>query len=237
VTSSADSAGVPWAGRTLSSSGFEADDGTADPRLARTLQAYSAGEVGLAAVAAAVSGVRVLVPVVAVAGEGEDSADMALVTLKSPDGRTALPVFSSVAALTRWDATARPVPVDARRAALSAVDEGCSLLVLDPSGPATAVLPRPALWAIAQGRGWTPSPEDGEVVRAVRAAATSVGGVRAARCEPGTRAELRVVLTVSSGLDRQALDALTERVSQRLASSEMVAERVDSLEVRVVALS
>lgn len=244
----ADSAGVPWAGRTLSPSGFEADDGSADSRLAAALADYAAGTADLAAVVAALADVRVLVPVVAVLGEGEHAdatgpdgqrlasdktADMALVTMRARDGRTALPVFTSVASLASWDRTARPVPVEARRAALSAVDEGCSLLVLDPAGPATAVVPRPALWSLAQGIGWTPAPQDADVAAAVSAAATSVDGVLAASAEPGRRAELAVVLQVRPGLDRSGLDAVTQAVSARLAASEVVAERVDSLELRV----
>lgn len=237
-----DSAGVPWSGRTFSPSGFEADDGSADQRLAAALAAYARREGDLTGVAAALAGVRVLVPVIAVLDEAErtvdgltvdKSADMALVTLRSPDGRTALPVFTSVAALAAWDPAARPVPVDSRRAALSAVDEGCALIVLDAAGPATAVLPRPALWALAQGRPWTPSPHDPEVTSAVRAAALSVDGVVTARCEPGERVELRLVLGLAPGLDRAGLDGVTAAVSQALAALEVVADRVDSLELRV----
>ncbi|GAB2683503.1 SseB family protein [Thalassiella azotivora] len=242
-----DSAGVPWAGRTLTPTGFEGDDGTADPALAAVLRRYAAGEAGPQEVASALADVRVLVPVVAVLGEGEEaaatgpdgrsltsdkSADMALVTLTSPDGRRALPVFTSTTSLASWDAAARPVPVGARRAALSAVDEGCSLLVLDPAGPVTAVLPRPAVWAVAQARPWTPSPQDPAVHGAVAAALAGVPGLLGCRCEPGGRTELRVVLDLPAGLGRSALDALTAEVTRRLAADGVVAERVDSLELR-----
>ncbi len=232
----ADSAGTPWAGRTLMPSPFAGDDGAVAPALAAALAA--GGDP--AAVLAALDGARVFVPVIAVAGEidaatgGDAGADMALPVLRSPDGRTALPVFSDVAALTRWDAAARPVPVDARRAALSAIQEERSLLVLDPAGPLPVLLPRPALWALAQGRGWTPSPLDPQVRAAVAGAAGAVTGVVSAACEPGQRAELRVVLGVRPGLDAAGLEALTGAVSAALAASEVVAERVDSLELRVV---
>ena len=43
---------------------------------------------------------------------------MALVTLKAPDGRLAMPVFTSAAALAAWHPEARPVAVYAARAAL-----------------------------------------------------------------------------------------------------------------------
>ena len=77
---------------------------------------------------------------------------MALVTLKAPDGRTAMPVFTSAAALTAWHPEARPVAVYAARAALSAVAEGAELLVLDPGSEFTFVVRRPAVWALAQQR-------------------------------------------------------------------------------------
>ncbi|HEX5533711.1 MAG TPA: SseB family protein [Actinomycetales bacterium] len=236
----ADSAGVPWAGRTLSPHGFESDDGTAPRELVTAL-----ADGDTQAILSALAGARVLVPVVAVLGESkpvsaepgalhaDKSADMALVTLKSPDGRAALPVFTSVQTMAAWDAAARPVPVESRRAALSAVDEGCSLLVIDPAGPATAVLPRPALWALAQGHDWTPATRDPQVHAAVRDAVRVLEPVVDVSCEPGERAELRIVLAVRPGLDREGLDALTSAVSQRLAASEVVAERVDSLELKV----
>jgi hypothetical protein len=185
------------------------------------------------------------VPVVATLGEGgtspetglgvEKSADMAMVTLRGRDGRVALPVFSSVEALAAWDAAARPLPVDARKAALSAVAERADVLVLDVAGPVTAVVPRPAVWAVAQGRSWTPSPRDPQVAAAVREACAGEPTVAAVACEPGERAELRVVLHVRAGLDRPGLDALTGRVSARLGASDVVAERVDSLELKVTA--
>lgn len=243
----ADSAGTPWAGRSLAATGLEADDGSPDPALAAAVAASDARGRGLAAVVAAVARARLLVPVVAVAGDrvtasgagpaAEASADMALPHLRAPDGRTALPVFSSVAALAAWDPAARPVPVDARRLALAAVDDGCDVLVLDPAGAAVLV-PRPAVWALAQGRVWTPSPQDPEVVAAVVAAAGRAAqehpALGRARCEAGERAELRVVLPVAPGLGAEALRALTGAVSTALTAEALVAERVDSVELRPV---
>ena len=232
-----DSAGTPWAGRTLTPTPFAGDDGRVDAALADAL----ADGAQPPRVLAALLGARVFVPVVAVAGEvdeatgGDAGADMAMPSLRSPDGRSALPLFTTVEALVRWDPAARPVPVDARRAALSAVEEGHQLLVLDAAGPVTVVLPRPAVWALAQGEAWTPSPHDPQVLAAVAEAAGRVPGVVAAAGEPGRRAELRVALTVVPGLDAEGLRALTTEVSAALAASEVVAERVDALELVVTA--
>jgi hypothetical protein len=89
------------------------------------------------------------------------------------------------------------------------------------------------VWALAQGRAWTPSPQDPEVAAAVRDAVEREQDVEAVRCEAGESAELRVVLTVRPGLDREQLQALTGAVSQRFAASGVIAERVDSMEMRI----
>jgi hypothetical protein len=229
--------------RQLPPGGFAGDDGSADPALAAALSRRQDGVASLADVVAALSCVRLLVPVVAVLGEAEvsagdglasdKSADMALVTLTAPDGRRALPVFTSTAALSAWDATARPVPVEARGAALSAVDEGCELMVLDP-GTASVLVPRPAVWALAKGEPWVPSPLRADVDQALRRAVAGVPAVVAVHGEPGRTAELAVVLAVRAGLDRDALADVTARVSEALAAEQVVADRVDSVELRVV---
>lgn len=238
----ADSAGVPWQGRSLPAGGFAGDDGAADAALSQALAERAAGRAADEDVVAALAGARLLVPVVAVLGEGAEAthgpadkqADMALVTLTSPDGVRALPVFSSLESLGQWDATARPVPVEARRAAVSAVAEGCQVMVLDPSGPVSFVVGRPALWALGQGRPWLPAHRDPEVRAVLQDAAAALDGVESVTGEPGEQAELRVVVSVSADLDRAALQALGARVGERLQASDVVRERVDGVELALV---
>jgi len=239
----ADSAGVPWHGRTLSPQPFTDDPGDADPALAAALAGHAEGRVEPAGVVAALAPARVLVPVVAVLGgdhpvgaglRADTGADMALVTMTGADGVRGLPVFTSTAALVGWDPVARPVPVESVRAALSAVAEGCDRLLLDLAGPHPFVVVRPAVWALAQGRAWLPSPNDPDVVAAVERAAGAVPGVLGVRCEPGVGAELRVVLGIRAGLDRDALDGVVARVRTVLAADSDVADRVDSMELRIL---
>ena len=90
---------------------------------------------------------------------------MAVVTLTSPEGQRALPVFSSIAALARWDATARPVPVTSARAAQAAVSERCDVMLLDLGGEHAQVLRPSMVWALAQERPWLPAHEDPFVAR------------------------------------------------------------------------
>jgi len=129
------------------SSPFAGDDGTADPAVAAALDALQDGSGTVAALVDALAGTRVLVPVLAelevedvvVHGGHEHTVDKeasaGIVALQAPDGRTALPVFTSVATMAAWRADARPVPSDVARAALSAVTEGWEVLVVIPAVP------------------------------------------------------------------------------------------------------
>src|SRR5690606_26555904 len=85
----------------------------------------------------------------------------------------------------------RPVPVQGRQAAGSAVTDGWELLVVDPAGPVTVQVPRTAVWALARGEEGRPAvltgPDgalvvDPEIARDLPGAAAAVPGrCRAAR--------------------------------------------------------
>ncbi|MGO4228038.1 SseB family protein [Arthrobacter sp. YAF34] len=274
-----DSAGQPWAGRSLSGDdatihNFEDDDGTADAGYLAAVADLAAGTGDEAAVVTALATARVFVPIVAqLAEEGEAAtpvhgdglhgddthgdglrsdkqADMALVTLKAPDGRTAMPVFTSAASLQAWHPEARPVAVYAARAALSAVAEGAELLVLDPGSELTFVVRRPAVWALAQQQTWTPSYADPEVAGALGNSTVGFPAVRRVEIHPGggvasatadgrrlpgggAGPELRVVLYLEDGLDAAGVQSLVAGLNQAWARNEIFAERVDSIEVKL----
>lgn len=228
-------------------SAFAGDDGSPDPRLAAVLGEHANGQADVADVVAALAGTRVLVPVMAhevpdgQLGDGpyaEREVETSVVALQAPDGRTALPVFTSVAALSAWRATARPMPAEAPRAAASALAEGWPLLVLDPGGPITVVLPRPAVQALAAGLAWHPAVRGGQVRADVREAiersVAQVPAVHSVDVEPGRRSEVAVVVGLPHGLDRSALEAVLAQVNARLAADPMVAQ-IDTLELRPIA--
>src|SRR5476651_656348 len=98
----ADSAGVPFEGRSFQENPGAGDDGSAPPRLLEVLRRFGTHEVGAAEVVAALHGVRLLIPLVAVRGdEGvgahgqlvDKTQELSIVTVASPDGRNVLPAF------------------------------------------------------------------------------------------------------------------------------------------------
>lgn len=148
--------------RVIPDSGFSGDDGAVPPGVAAALAAHDRGEATYAATLAVLQRARVLVPVVAVAGEVEvdeqglardKSSDMATVLLTGRDGRTALLAFTGTGPLRAWDPRARPVPVATALAARSATQEGADALVIDVAGPVRFVIEGEDLTAVAAG--WT----------------------------------------------------------------------------------
>lgn len=259
-----DSAGQPWAGRDLAGEGnplhnFASDDGLADAGYREALEKLIVGTGSEADVVASLATARVFVPIVAVLGEETESehgltadkqADMALVSLTAPDGRKALPVFTSVAALENWHADARPVAVYTARAALSAVSEDAQMLVIDPGADFTFVVRRPAMWALAQQRDWTPSYADPALATAAEAAARPDPRILAVTLQQGQGTasrtadgrpvggggagpELRMILKLAPGLGPQDIQALVAALQERLTANPEFVERVDSLDLKI----
>jgi hypothetical protein len=77
------------------------------------------------------------------------TADMAVVLVEA-GGERALPVFTTPAELTRWQPSARPVPLTGSEAARAALDEGAGTLLLDPAGR-TVEISADELRALAAG--------------------------------------------------------------------------------------
>ncbi|MFZ2014202.1 MAG: SseB family protein [Nocardioides sp.] len=154
----------PSGGKSIPEPGFAGDLGEPDPEVRAALAAHAADPAdpnGHVCVLTALSRARLLVPVVAILGEVEHDAhgparektsDMATVLLAGRDGRQALLGFTGLDSLAAWRPDGRPVPVTARDAARSALQEGAALL-LDVAGPTPYAVEGEALKGLA--RGWT----------------------------------------------------------------------------------
>jgi len=245
----ADSAGVPWAGRSLHANPHAADDGSADPALLAALTAFRTGSADQREVIDAYRSARLLIPLLADKGDHgigahglvvDKTQELSIVTVSAPDGRRVLPVFTSVETMARWDASARPVPVDAVRTALAAAADDTDLIVIDPGSPTEFVIRRPAVWAIGQGNPWEPAFASPEVFAGLTA---SIGGELAVidlsveAGDPDARLrgpELVVRLHLIDGLEKDALDAVLSRLAKRWAADDRIAVLVDSLTVKLV---
>ena len=114
----------------------------------------------------------------------EKSSDMAVPTIQAPDGRRALPAFSSTETLARWRPDARPVAVPLRQALEALAHEKADTLLIDLAGPVVYELTGAALRAA----GGTDPLEDPAVRDALRAAVAREPGSSAPTSPPGSPA-------------------------------------------------
>ncbi|MFG6403312.1 SseB family protein [Microbacterium sp. P04] len=244
----ADSAGVPWEGRRFEDNRHAADDGSADPALLAALTADAGGVRDAQAIVEAYRHARLLIPLVADKGdEGigahglavDKTQELSIVTVAAPDGRRVLPVFTSVDAMKRWDAKARPIPADGVRTAVAAAGDDTELIVIDPGSETEFVLRRPAVWAIGQGISWQPSHTSTEVFTGLQQSVGAELAVLDFAVEAGDPAgrlrgpELIVHLNLMQGLEQEELDAVLARLARRWAGDDRIAVLVDSLTVKL----
>lgn len=242
----ADSAGQPWAGRQFEPNANADDDGSAPPALISEIARFRAGDADAASVVRVFAASRLLIPLVTVLGETgltpegrivEKSQELSIVTVQGPDGRTVLPVFSSVAAMSAWNPSARPVPATGPRVAISATSDGTELVVLDPTAETEFAIRRPALWAMSQEQEWTPGYLDQDVMRAFGDTIVDEPAVLEVTLSPGDPdarlrgPELMIHLLLVDGLDKGDVDELVTRLTARWSEDEIITQRVDSIGV------
>ncbi|MGB3184590.1 MAG: SseB family protein [Ornithinimicrobium sp.] len=223
-----DTAGVPWQGRTLTGTGFDADDGAIDPKLSSALAERGDEDALVAAVAQA----RIMVPIVAIPGQGA-STDMASVTISAPDGTKALVAFSSTTSMSAWDTSARPVPVSAQRAALAAVQEGCDVIVIDVGSTDPVTLRSSMVWALAMDRAWQPAHIDPQVRAAIDDACSGETSITARELTLGPAGELIVTLAVVPGLDADRVQSAVRALAERIATDGETRSRIDAIRFRI----
>lgn len=244
-----DSSGVPWEGREFRANPHAGDDGQTPADVAAALTAFRDGSGDFTELAAALAASRALIPLVTHAGEDFDAdnpvmedkvQELAVVTLAGPNGEKVFPAFTSVDAMRAWNPVARPIPIELRRVCLAAAGEGADRVVVNP-GTDQIVLRRPLVWTIAQGNPIVMAWESVPLLAELRTAFDGVDhlhGIAIANGDPtasGNGPDVRLVLSVPSGLPETDLTTLLTQVHQRAAANEMLVNAVESVEIQLLA--
>jgi hypothetical protein len=229
--------------------GFAGDDGSPDPRLAEALAAHAAqptAETERQLLASLVDA-RLMVPIVAILGEAETdanglrhekSSDMAVPTVQAPDGRKGLPAFTSLDALARWRADARPAPVPARQAVRAAWSEQADALLIDLGGPHFYELSGAAMRAVAEGRARLDPLSDPQVAEAVRGVLAAHPVVLRAHLLPSGETDALLAVVPAPGTAAAELGPAVQRLAAALAADDLLRIRLDrGLDLAVVPAS
>jgi type III secretion system (T3SS) SseB-like protein len=202
-------------GLNLAGPRYRDDDGAAGPVVAAALAAYADGTGSEHAALTALAAARLLVPVVAVTTDG--ASEMALPTVVGRDGRAAVPAFTCLDSMRRWQPDARPVPVPAEGVWQAAAQEGAA--VIDLAGPVPLAVDGARLAALAAG---TPvprpdqDPEVAAVAAGVMAAEPAVAGYRLLPAQHGGDLGIEVTLAVGRGAGTDRARAAIARCAETI---------------------
>ncbi|WP_347754038.1 SseB family protein [Agrococcus sp. ProA11] len=242
----ADSAGRPWEGRSFQhhDTAYAGDDGSAPAAYLEAVAGLAAGASGRALVVDALRGERLLVPLLAAAGETglddrgrtiDKTQELSIVEVQAPDGGTILPIFSHVTAMQAWNRQARPVPTSVQRAAAAALD-GPARVVVDPGAESEFVLTRAMLEALLADAAWSWGVEDQAVHAAVADALFAQPAVQAvvlATGDPRSRLagpELEVHALVDDDVDAPEQ---VQAAAAQIAAAPVVRASIASVVVRL----
>jgi SseB protein N-terminal domain len=220
---------------------FRDDDGSADLVVAAALSAFAAGQASEKAALTALAASRLLVPVVAVLadqlspegappaaeapppdgpagtlggpGGGEKASEMAMPTLIGLDGRRAVPAFTSLDSMHRWQEDARPVPVAAQHVWQVAIEDACAV-VIDVAGPVPLAVEGARLAALARGEPAPSSWSDPDVQEVVADALAGMLDIAAFELRPGDGdCDLVIALTLAPGSGRRGVTELATQIA------------------------
>lgn len=244
---------------------FAADDGSVPADLADVLARRASGAAGIREVVHCLTAHRVLVPLLEVDGdllEGDDADPcagsdraVAAVSMREPDGSAVGLAFTGMAPLVGWDPSARPLPVEATRAAAAVLAQGGRVLLLDPGSAHALRIGGVALARLASAEPWPDPWADAAVGQAVAAelgpvlasgevqvrlagpegvelSGTSRDAAQPAGQVPGLVLEVRFPAEVPASRAQERAQLIASRMSQSAALRE-VFDGV--LAVRVVA--
>lgn len=245
----ADSAGVPWAGRSFANNTFGDDDGSAPAQLIEALRRFRIGSVGYADVINLLHESRFLIPLIVHKGDlgvgptgkvVDKTGELSMVTVEAADGRSALPVFTSTEALDSWNPEARPVPAEGARVALAAAGEHTPLIVIDPGTDESFVVRHTAMESIATGKHWVAPWESQRVAQAISEPAGQLVEIRSIELLPGDPSatlagpELIVQIGLIYGLDAVALKDLGEVLVRSWKQDPVICAQVDSIRIKYI---
>ena len=117
-----------------------------------------------------------------------------------------------------------------RKTALSAVEDDNQLIVVNPGQNLTFVVRRPAVWSLAQGKPVDVQCDVGDGVQARTGTGKILRG-------GGAGPELAIKLAVLPGLTREQLNMVIQDFQRSLASSNLMSQAVDSVQIKLLSAS
>ncbi|MGO1591970.1 MAG: SseB family protein [Ancrocorticia sp.] len=235
--------------RLLRPNPFANDDGSLQPQMAAALSqqdhakrqesvvaAIGTGRLFLAVLPHAHPGVQGDGAIKVHDPEGTQEAaqeEAGALTVDAPGGLKAMPAFTSMAALSAFDAQARPMPVEGQAAAAQAL-LNTGIIALDPTdvhGTGATFVGRTATVSLAMDEPWFAPWLDPSLSEKLNAAVAHLPEVLGIKVLAGARGLVRLTLRMSDYATQDHAMAAAHNLIEVARHDQYVASRLDLLEV------
>jgi hypothetical protein len=156
----------------------------------------------------------------AIVAKKEENVEMMQALFSSNDGRVAMPVFTSLNELTKWNKEARPLPLIANNFAQQTIEQGLDAVILDIASDHRFVIKGHMLSCLAKNMDWNYPDQDSEIIETIKRICQRLENVKKIEISKGVDCDLYVNIYGPSNLADEVIS-----LGKEIAEQEIIRER------------
>ena len=156
----------------------------------------------------------------AIVAKKDENVEMMQALFSSNDGRVAMPVFTSLDELTKWNKEARPLPLIANDFAQQTIDQELDAIIVDIASDHRFVIKGYMLNCLAKNQDWNYPHQDLEVIETIKRICQRLENVSKIEITKGVDCDLYVNIYGPSNLADEVIN-----LGKEIAEQEIIRER------------
>lgn len=156
----------------------------------------------------------------AIVAKKDENVEMMQALFSSNDGRVAMPVFTSLDELTKWNKEARPLPLIANDFAQQTIDQELDAIIVDIASDHRFVIKGYMLNCLAKNQDWNYPHQDLEVIETIKRICQRLENVSKIEITKGLDCDLYVNIYGPSNLADEVIN-----LGKEIAEQEIIRER------------
>jgi hypothetical protein len=156
----------------------------------------------------------------AIVAKKEENVEMMQALFSSNDGRVAMPVFTSLDELTKWNKEARPLPLISNDFAQQTIDQESDAIIVDIASDHRFVIKGYMLNCLAKNQDWNYPHQDLEVIETIKRICQRLENVSKIEITKGVDCDLYVNIYGPSNLADEVIN-----LGKEIAEQEIIRER------------
>jgi len=156
----------------------------------------------------------------AIVAKKDENVEMMQALFSSNDGKVAMPVFTSLDELAKWNKDARPIPLVAHDFAQQTIDQELDALILDIASDHRFVIQGYMLSCLAKNHEWNYPYQDKEVKETIEKICLKIKNVSKVEITKGVDCDLHVNIFGPPDLADEVIG-----LGKEIAEQEIIRER------------